>query len=103
MAKLVVVYKKPKDPAHFDDYYFNKHVPMAWKMPGMRKYDTSKGPVKSFSGEPGDYYLLAIMEFDSLAAIDAALTSPEGQAAAADVPNYATGGAEIYFFDTKEV
>jgi hypothetical protein len=31
------------------------------------------------------------------------LASPEGKAAAADLANFADGGAELYFFDAKEV
>ena len=38
-----------------------------------------------------------------MAEIEKALTSPEGQAAAGDIPNFADGGAELFLFDTKEV
>jgi hypothetical protein len=31
------------------------------------------------------------------------LASPEGKAAAGDLANFADGGAELYFFDAKEV
>jgi uncharacterized protein (TIGR02118 family) len=43
------------------------------------------------------------LTFDNMAAIQAAFASPEGQAAAADVQTFATGGAEMMFFDTREV
>jgi hypothetical protein len=32
-----------------------------------------------------------------------ALASPEGQAAAADVPTFASGGADMLVFDSHEV
>ncbi len=32
-----------------------------------------------------------------------AFASPQGQAAAGDLANFADGGAELYFFDTKDV
>jgi len=35
------------------------------------------------------------LHFDSLAAIQAGFGSPEGKAAGADVPKFATGGADI--------
>jgi hypothetical protein len=38
-----------------------------------------------------------------MAAVQAAFASPEGQATARDVSNFATGGAEIVFYDTGEV
>jgi hypothetical protein len=38
-----------------------------------------------------------------MAAVGAAFGSPEGKVAAGDVANFATGGADIAFFDTKDV
>ena len=43
MAKLVVIYKTPKDKAAFDKYYFETHVPLAKKIPGLRRYEVSDG------------------------------------------------------------
>ena len=37
MARLVAMYKTPKDAGGFDAYYFNTHVPIAKKIPGLRK------------------------------------------------------------------
>ena len=44
-----------------------------------------------------------MLHFDNLAAIQAAFGSPEGQAAAADVQTFATGGVDMYMFDTRTV
>jgi uncharacterized protein (TIGR02118 family) len=102
MAELVVLYKTPEDPAAFDKYYAATHIPLAKKMPGLRKYQVSQGPVATPAG-PSGIYLIATLSFDSMAAIQNAFGSAEGKAAAADVPKFATGGADIMFFDTKEV
>ena len=102
MARLVVQYKTPKDPAAFDRYYFASHVPLAKAIPGLRKYEVSQGPVVS-PGGPTDLHLIAILHFDNMAAIQAAFASPEGQAAAADVQTFATGGVDMVLFDTREV
>jgi uncharacterized protein (TIGR02118 family) len=102
MAELVVMYKTPKDIAAFDKHYSEKHIPIAKKMPGLRKYEVSRGPVATPMGASG-YHLIATLSFDNLAAIQAAFASPEGQAAAADVQTFATGGVEMIFYDTKEV
>jgi uncharacterized protein (TIGR02118 family) len=102
MAQLVVMYKTPIDPAAFDKYYFEKHVPIAKKIRGLRKYEVSKGPVATPFG-PSAYHLVAILEFDDLAAIQVAFASTEGQAAAADVQTFATGGVELFMFDTRNV
>jgi hypothetical protein len=44
-----------------------------------------------------------LLSFDNLAAIQAAFGSAEGKAAAKDVQVFATGGADMVLFDTKEV
>jgi uncharacterized protein (TIGR02118 family) len=102
MAKLVVLYKTPKDKAAFDKHYTETHIPLAKQIPGLQSYEVSKGVVGSPAGESG-VYLVALLGFESLAAIQSAFASPEGRAAGADVPNFATGGAELLMFDTVEV
>jgi uncharacterized protein (TIGR02118 family) len=102
MAQLVVMYRTPKDAVAFDKYYFETHVPIAKKIPGIRKYVVSQGPVATPAG-PSNLHLMATVQFDDLAAIQRAFASPEGQAAAADVQNFATGGVDMFLFDSREV
>jgi uncharacterized protein (TIGR02118 family) len=102
MARLLALYRTPKDPAAFDRYYFATHVPLAKKIPGLRKYDVSSGIALGPEG-PSNFHLVAALHFDSLDDIEAGLDSPEGQAAAADLGNFADGGVELIFFDTKDV
>jgi uncharacterized protein (TIGR02118 family) len=100
MAQLVVMYKTPRDATAFDKYYAEKHAPLAKKLPGLRKFEVSKGPVVTPAG-PSPYHLIAMLSFDNLAALQSAFGSAEGQAAGADVQNFATGGADLLMFDTK--
>ena len=100
MAQLVVMYKTPRDAAAFDKHYAEQHIPIAKKIPGVRKYEVSTGPVATPAG-PSAYHLIATLTFDNIAAIQNAFGTPEGQAAAADVGNFATGGAEMFIFETK--
>jgi uncharacterized protein (TIGR02118 family) len=83
MARMVVIYATPKDPVAFDKHYFEVHVPLARQLPGLIKYEVSKGPVVALAGarEP---YLIGILYFDSLAAIREAFASECGKACAAD-------------------
>lgn len=101
MAKLVVLYKTPKDKSAFDDYYKSKHIPLAYKIPGLKKYVISDGPVAGPAGAT-DVYLVAILTFDSFADLQAGLASPQGQAAAGDLANFATGGADLLMFESKD-
>lgn len=98
MARLVVIYKMPKDTAAFDRHYANIHIPLAKKVPGLTKYDVSRGPVLAPGGASG-VHLVAMLHFDSMDALQAGLASPEGKAAADDLKNFADGGVDLYFFD----
>lgn len=102
MARMIAMYRKPADEAAFDTYYFGTHVPIAKKIPGLRSYEVNRGGVGT-PGGPSDFHLIAILTFDSIADIQAGMGSPEGQAAAADLGNFAQAGVDLLFFDTKEV
>ena len=102
MAQLVVMYRTPKDAATFDRYYFENHIPIAKQIPGLKKYEVSQGPVVTPAG-PSGLHLIATLHFDDLAAIQRAFASAEGQAAAADVQTFATGGVDMFLFDSREI
>jgi uncharacterized protein (TIGR02118 family) len=97
------MYKTPRDASAFDRYYFDTHVPIAKKIPGLRKYEVSRGAVATPGGAASNYHLVAILHFDDVAAIQTAFASAEGKAAVADLGNFATGGADIFLFETRDV
>jgi uncharacterized protein (TIGR02118 family) len=103
MAKVYAMYKRPADAAAFDRYYYATHVPIAKKIPGLRHYEVTTGSVTVPGGGDAPYHLVATLTFDSLEAIAAALASPEGQATAADLGNFASGGVDLYVADTKAI
>ena len=102
MAQVIAIYKKPADPAAFDAYYHGTHLAIAKTLPGLRRYLVSAGPIVTPAGE-APVHLVAMLQFDSLAAIQAALTSPEGAATAGDLANFAQAGVDLLMFDTKEL
>lgn len=101
MARLLVMYKTPRDAAAFDKHYTEKHVPLARKIPGVREFEMSKGVVAT-PGGPSGYHLVAMLQFDDMAAIQKAFASPEGQAAAADAQALATGGVDFLMFENTD-
>jgi uncharacterized protein (TIGR02118 family) len=94
MVKTIVLYGKPTDEAAFEGYYANTHLPIAGKIPGVRRFEAGRIVGTPDGGEP-PYYRAAELWFDSLEAMEAAMSSPEGQATVADLPNFATGGATV--------
>jgi uncharacterized protein (TIGR02118 family) len=100
MAKLVVLYNPPADPAAFDEYYEARHVPIAKLVPGLRDVHVSTGPVMTPAG-PAPYHRVAMLGFDSVSALQAGFSSTQGQAAVADLANFASGGATMLIFEDK--
>jgi uncharacterized protein (TIGR02118 family) len=101
MAKLLVLYRHPENAAAFDEYYFGKHVPLAKTVPGLKRFEVSRGPVVTPSGA-SNYHLVASLEFDSMAALGKGLASPQGVATGADLNNFAQGGVELLVYETGE-
>jgi uncharacterized protein (TIGR02118 family) len=102
MVKLQVFYGQPKDPAAFEAYYKDPHTPKALKVPGLRRFEASKVVGAPGGGEPA-YYRTADLYFDNMDALQAGLGSPEGQAAAADLANFATGGVTLVVVETQNL
>lgn len=94
MIKLTVLYGQPQDPATFDRYYRQVHTPLALKLPGLKGFTTDH-PMSPNPQEKPPYYLIANLYWSDMQAFQEGLQSPEGQAAAADVQNFATGGATL--------
>ena len=102
MIRLLVLYGHPEDPAAFDRYYQAIHIPLARRLQGLRKWTIGKVEGTP-SGTPSPYYFIADLYADSREQMEAILASPEGQAAVADVPNYATGGVTFLYTEVEEV
>ncbi len=100
-ARFVALYNTPTDPAAFDAHYSTTHVPLVKQYPGLRSFTISKGPVTTPTG-PSPYHLVAELEFDSIADMQAAFTSPQGKAVARDVRNFGSAGVVMLMFETEE-
>jgi uncharacterized protein (TIGR02118 family) len=100
MAKLLVMYKTPKNAAEFDRRYFESHVPLAKKIPGLRKYEVSQSPVVTPFG-PSGIHLVATLRFDDMASLQAGMGSAEGRAAGADAQELTS--LDLLIFDDREV
>ena len=97
MHRVLVLYPPPKDPAHFKKYYEEKHLPLAAQLPGLlssRHTFSLEG-----AGTPPPYFCIFEGEFADAASMAASMQSEIGQKVAADMANYATGGATVLHFD----
>jgi hypothetical protein len=83
MHKFIALYKKPADPAAFDKRYFDQHIPLANKIPGLKKVEVSK-----IVGSP-----MGESEF---------MGSPEGKEAGKDVMSFAKDIVTFMFAEVQE-
>ena len=65
------MYKTPTDPKAFDKHYSETHISIAKRLPGLRKYEISQGPVMT-PGGPSSYHMVATLRFNDMAAIQQA-------------------------------
>ncbi|WP_410790018.1 EthD family reductase [Kribbella sp. C-35] len=81
MARFVVLYDAPSDVAAFERHYNDVHVPLAKQYPGLRRYTRTHDPAAAI-GEP--CYMVVMLDWDDMAALEAALGSEIGRRTAED-------------------
>ena len=102
MFRLTVLYGHPEDPAEFDRYYREIHVPIARNLKGLKGWTIGKC-LSAVPGEVPPYYLIVGLYAETRRDMEQILASPEGQAALADVRNFATGGISFMFHDENVI
>lgn len=81
-VRFLALYERPADPEAFDRHYREVHIPLARRLPGLRRYVVGRDLAAVRGGAP--CYLAAELEWDSMEELRAAFASPEGRATAAD-------------------
>jgi uncharacterized protein (TIGR02118 family) len=94
MVKVTVIYGNPKSPEHFESYYKATHLPLAAQIKGVSRAEFTKFMPGPDGAQPA-FYRMAEFYFSSAAQMQQSLSSPEGQAAIADIPRFATGGVDM--------
>lgn len=78
--------KKTLSRAQFEAHWLTTHANLCKKLPGMRRYSVNLIEPGRFAHFPYDGF--SELWFDSEAALNAALESPEGRTLLADLPNF---------------
>jgi len=94
MIKATVLYGHPTSTEAFEKYYSETHLPLAGKTQGVVKSEFTKF-LPNPDGTAAAYYRMAELYFAGPAEMQNTMSSPEGQAMAADLSNFATGGVTI--------
>jgi uncharacterized protein (TIGR02118 family) len=99
--RLIVNYKHPEDTQAFLTHYRTVHAPLAKNLGNLTAY--TWGVCESAEGSQPDYFLTAVLDWPSKEAALADLGSPEGQAASADLANFAQAGVSMLFYEAETV
>ena len=99
MAKLLVLYKHPQDPVHFNEHYFGTHVPLANETPGLVRTEIAR-VLKTVTGQPS-LHVIAELYFESYDALKTAFKTPEWAASGANLQEW--GGLELVSMYVAEV
>jgi uncharacterized protein (TIGR02118 family) len=91
--QLTAVYAHPADPAAFVEHYRTTHAPIAKEFPKLRSFGWTL--TETADGSPPPHFLIAVLTWDSKDDALAALGSPAGEAAVADLANFAQAGVDI--------
>lgn len=100
MVKLIALFKPPADRAAFDTRWSGEFVPLAERMPGIRRITVSH--VQASPAGPAPYALIHEFFFDTFDDLQSALASPEGQAAGRNLMAFAADTAQLLFAEHQE-
>jgi uncharacterized protein (TIGR02118 family) len=102
LFQLTALYNHPEDAASFDKHYDGTHAVLAAKLPGLQRYTVSR-PGPDPEGNPPAYHLVAVLEWEDQATFGAGMAGPEGEAALADLANFAGAGVTMLTGDATTI
>jgi uncharacterized protein (TIGR02118 family) len=92
--KITVLYGMPTDPAAFEKYYAENHMPMVYKQKGIHRVELAKG-LPQPDGKPPAFYRITELWFSSAKKMERVTGTPDWKKIVDDVPNFASGGATV--------
>ncbi|MEX5717041.1 EthD family reductase [Geodermatophilus maliterrae] len=101
MYRVVVNYHHPEDPQAFLEHYRSTHAPLAKNLAGLSAY--TWGVSETLDGSQPPFFVTAVLDWPSKDAALADLGSEQGQAASADMANFAQAGVSMYTLDLETV
>jgi uncharacterized protein (TIGR02118 family) len=90
-CRVVALHRAPADVAAYEAYYHERHMPLVWRVPGVRQIRVGK-VVGTPDDTPGAYWLMSEVFFDDQEALERAMKSGAMAAAMEDVANFAKEG-----------
>ena len=101
VAKIVVLYPRPKEVDAFEKAYREDHVPMVPRFKGITKFVALRVVAEPGGGTPA-YHRVAELHFPSMDTLTAAASLKEAQDAVAHAVSISTGGRPVFLVCEEE-
>jgi len=101
MHKLVILIHRSPQAETLERRWSDGFVPAAERLPGLRRVVVTR-PVGAPASTPR-FQLIHELFFDDLDSLQAAMTSPDGQAAGRALMEFASAEAELFFAEHLEM
>ncbi len=100
MHKLIALFTQPAEVEKFETRWSHEFVGLAEKMPDLRRATVSR--IEGGPAGPSPYHLIHEFYFDDKDALLAAMTSPEGTAAARCLMDFAANDVTLMLAEHLE-
>jgi uncharacterized protein (TIGR02118 family) len=100
MYKLIALFTTPADAGEFEAHWSGEFVPLAEKMPGLRRAVVSR--IEGTPAGPAPYYLIHELYFDDRPALESAMASPEGTSAGQTLMSFAANDVTLLLAEHLE-
>jgi uncharacterized protein (TIGR02118 family) len=98
--KLILIFHRQEDPDHFESRWSHEFVPLAERMPGVRKVAVSR--VLGGLSPQSDTVLIHELYFEDRGALETGMASSPGQKAGETLMDIAGDSVEILFSEHRE-
>jgi uncharacterized protein (TIGR02118 family) len=98
-VKLVAIFATPNNEEAFEKAYFEEHVPLIRKVPGLEGIEVNK-LTRTLVGFKSPY-MIATMTFTDKEALKAGMNSPEMAAAGENLDSFAKDRYTLCFAEEK--
>lgn len=92
--RLIALYRQPSDPVAFEKAYFETHLPLMGKVPGLQQTKVSRF-TRTVMGD--GFYMMAEMSFPDESSLKQAMRSPEMAAAGDNLASFARDLVTLMF------
>jgi uncharacterized protein (TIGR02118 family) len=101
MVKLTFLFNRPADPTAFDQYFFERHLPLHAGIRNIERREIAR-VLGTPDGSQSPYHLIAEYYFETMEALMEDFSSEGGQALNRDLANFAEAGFTVFVSQVEQ-